>query len=531
MEDFNEPLNEKMFSITKKDNVFIIILTVASVLMSVLGIFGGFRGGFAVVNILLMVVMTLFSFKKDYKFKVSSGIFLAEAILLSLVFLITSNIALRFFGFILSVLVLFLLFFSFAKDERDKNEYDFFASLMATALGGVILNLPVTAKSVFSGDSKSKKHFPKIFIGIVAALPVLTIVIPLLMSSDEAFSGLVKTFGDNAFLSIIKIILGLLIAFFLVTLCLTIKNDGVVSAGEVNLNRIDKTVLISFLSSISVCYVAYLISQLAYFFSAFKGILPSNYSFTMAGYARRGFFEMCIIAIINFFLVFIAVLFVKERNIATKILSFFICVFTLVIISTAISKMFLYIERFGMTQLRILTSAFMIFLAVMFIALIVKIFVTRIVILKFGVILAAAFLIVLGLFNVNSFIANYNYTAYINGKLSTIDVGTIYELGDEGVPYIIKLIQDDDENTSTWAKENLIYYYKYDYYNIEEKYDADLKIYEIKSKKYDSIGSFGISRSKAYKLLDKFIEENPEFLTEEYKVDGDQEYAIEDSPY
>jgi hypothetical protein len=153
------------------------------------------------------------------------------------------------------------------------------------------------------------------------------------------------------------------------------------------------------------------------------------------------------------------------------------------------------------------------------------------VILKFGVILAAAFLIVLGLFNVNSFIANYNYTAYINGKLSTIDVGTIYELGDEGVPYIIKLIQDDDENTSTWAKENLIYYYKYDYYNIEEKYDADLKIYEIKSKKYDSIGSFGISRSKAYKLLDKFIEENPEFLTEEYKVDGDQEYAIEDSPY
>ena len=44
------------------------------------------------------------------------------------------------------------------------------------------------------------------------------------------------------------------------------------------------------LGMISLVYVLYLVSQLAYFSGGFSGILPKGY--TMAEYARRGFFEM-----------------------------------------------------------------------------------------------------------------------------------------------------------------------------------------------------------------------------------------------
>ncbi len=511
--EIKESKNIKLFDLTKIDSIYIVILTIASIFLSFLGITCGFRGGFAVTNIPIIVTMVLFCFKKGFKFKLNSVVYLFEIILLSAVFLVTSNGTVRFFSFAIMFFISFLLFFSIAKKNKDKNELDFFTSMGTTLLDGGISNIPITARSLFSDDKNGRKIFSKILIGIAASLPVLLVVIPLLMASDEAFSGLIKIFGDNVFVLILKMILGLIIAIMLISFCLTLKNNGIAEPAELNLKKTDKTVLISFLSSISVCYILYLVSQLAYFFSAFKGLLPNDYSFTLATYARRGFFEMCVIAVINFGLIFCTHLFAKENNIISKILNVFICVFTLIIIATAISKMFLYIENFGMTKLRIITTAFMIFLSIMFIALLIKIFVSKIIIVKFGIALAGLFLIVLGLFNINSFIGEYNYKAYIEDKLtSTIDVKTIYELGDEGVPYLIKLSEYVDVNVNEAASDYLFGCYINDYYNVESEFKNNLMIYRITGKKYTSIGSYSISRTRAYKLLDEFLEKNPGFL-------------------
>ena len=174
---------------------------------------------------------------------------------------------------------------------------------------------------------------------------------------------------------------------------------------------------------ISVCYLIYLFSQLAYFFSAFKGFLPENYSFTPAEYARRGFFEMSIIAAINFVIIFAALLLSPKKNgkisVVSRIFCAFIGIFTIIIISTAISKMVPYIDRFGMTRLRIGTSAFMLFLTVVFISLMLRLFVSRIRVVKTAFITAGIVLALLSNLNVNSIIADYNYTAYINKSLKT----------------------------------------------------------------------------------------------------------------
>ena len=222
----------------------------------------------------------------------------------------------------------------------------------------------------------------------------------------------------------------------------------------------ENAVVIPFLSVISVCYLMYLFSQLAYFFSAFKGILPADYKFTVSDYARRGFFEMCIIAVINLVLVFAVLLFARKSEgkicAANKAICTFIGGFTLIIIVTALSKMILYIKKLGMTELRITTSAFMLFLAVVFVSVILCIFIKGIRVLRVAFITAGCILVILGTVNVNSAIAKYNYNAYKSGLLKDIDVQTIYDVGDEGIPYLVLLAKDSNITVAENAKEKIM---------------------------------------------------------------------------
>ena len=74
----------------------------------------------------------------------------------------------------------------------------------------------------------------------------------------------------------------------------------------------DFTIVITVTSLLCVVYIMYCLSQLTYFISAFKGILPADYTF--AGYARKGFFECIPLGIINLLLIIVLTLFTKTRR-------------------------------------------------------------------------------------------------------------------------------------------------------------------------------------------------------------------------
>ncbi len=85
------------------------------------------------------------------------------------------------------------------------------------------------------------------------------------------------------------------------------------------------------------------VSQLAYFFSAFSGMLPEGQGFTSAAYARRGFFELTAIAAVNILLLLLVLLLAKRGptgriSPGVKALSLFIGVFTLLLGATAFSQ-------------------------------------------------------------------------------------------------------------------------------------------------------------------------------------------------
>lgn len=504
----------RKFDICKRDIVFSFIFLFCSAVFSFMGLWGGFRMGFTVSSVITTIAITVYVINKTTKinfFCLLCGIF---SLLLSFSFAITSNSSVRVWSFCVLIVLSLIWFCSLAK-PCEKSDYGILTMIFKPVFYGACSNLAKSMMSLFSGKNKNRKALGSAVLGAVLAFPVLLVVVPLLISSDAAFSGLAMNLIENVAGSVLKLIVALIIAPFIISYCFSLKKDEQKPCENVEIKSVDTPIIISFLSVMSVCYLTYLFSQLAYFFSAFSGFLPDDYSFTVSEYARRGFFEMCIIAAINFIIILVCLLLSRKNegkiSVATKILCTFVGFFTLVIIATALSKMFLYIKSFGMTELRITTTAFMIFLSVTFISLMIKVFISKIRVLRVALISAAAVLTLLGIFNINNIIAGYNYNAYINGKLDKIDVYAIYELGEEGIPYLAKLTESDDYTVASkaeqWLKE--VVYKSGKYY--ENFYDEE-GYYSIGKKLYTDLGQFSFSRNKAYKVLDEYLSENPEVL-------------------
>ncbi|MBE6749873.1 MAG: DUF4173 domain-containing protein [Ruminococcaceae bacterium] len=513
----------KTFELSIKDGIFALLFCVASVMFSSFGLFGGFCGGFTVSFLVIFGVITAYLCTKNVKISAIGVVLGMLSCALSVIFSITSNGSVRFFGFICIVLSTIIWFDSLVRKDKIKSEVSLLASIFAQVFEEMLPNLPVTFTSFFNGKGKFGKNLGRVLIGIALAIPVLIIVVPLLMSSDDAFKGFVEMLFDNVALTLLEFAIGIVIAVMVITYCLTLKKENSKTVEIKGFGGVENAIIISFLSVISICYLTYLFSQLAYFFSAFKGFLPKDYKFTYAEYARKGFFEMCAIAGINLVLILVVFIISKKKNgkvnIASRLFCVFIGLFTLLIITTAISKMVLYIDTYGMTVLRLTTSAFMIFLAVVFIAVMLKLFIKRIRIIYTALITASIILLVLGIGNVNKVAADYNYYAYKNGLLETeVDVYSFYELGDEGVPYLVKLCDEQDltlrEDAREQVKSLITFgdYYETEYEEIKGNLYGFIGRYEVKGKVYDKPSQFSFARNEAYEALDKFIEENPEIL-------------------
>lgn len=345
------------------------------------------------------------------------------------------------------------------RDSSFRNTGDFFRTLFGLTFG----NIGAAFYGIFhrkdeNGETRSRKMGAPL-LGFACAVPVLLIVIPLLMSSDEAFDNMLgrissDTVGELVLSTILGLFAFLLIFSRLFALPKTEKREKSPST----FRGMASVTLCVALSMISLVYVLYLVSQLAYFFDAFSGLLPKGFS--VAEYARRGFFEMCTVCAINLVLIFLASLLSRKEKgktpLAIRLFSLFFCIFSLVLISTALSKMFLYIDSFGMTHKRILTSVFMVFLAVMFLAVGLRLFVPRVPYMKIGLITASLLLIATCYVNVDGMIAEYNVTAYQNHKLDSIDMDTLAELDhDSIVPWLLVLREDEDAFVRLDAKHLL----------------------------------------------------------------------------
>lgn len=320
-------------------------------------------------------------------------------------------------------------------------------------------------RQVFSKSGKGKGFLSGV-LGIVFFLPVLIIVITLLNDADAAFENLMEQFrfsvSENMLIYIRDILFGIPVACYLYGLlygsrhrrCAETATIESVNEQIKSFRVIPETAVYSALAALNLIYVVFFLVQASYLFSAFQNSLPE--SMTYAEYARRGFFELCAVSGINFGVIAFAHLIAKREK--PKVLKFYtvaLCIFTLMLIGTAMSKMGMYISYYGLTQMRVYTSWFMIVLLFLFAIILLRQMKafngTRI-----SVIGCVVLFLLLSFGNVDGMIAKYNIGRYQQGTLENLDVKAFYELSDGAVPYLYGLYQETDDPVLKYRLEKVI---------------------------------------------------------------------------
>ena len=288
----------------------------------------------------------------------------------------------------------------------------------------------------------------------VAAIP--TAIVTLLLSYDEQFTGLLESIFsfslDGVFEVVRDLIFAFLVAIILFGVLFGVKNRKESTEGKeqafpaVNCHVLPKALLCAAVTPILGIYAIFFASQWGYYVSAFTHRLPEH--LTYADYARSGFFELCWVSAINAGILLLFHLLIRrkpgEKGVLRAIYSVLFSLATLVLIATALSKMLLYIDSYGLTQKRVYASLLMLLLAACFLAVLVAQFVKKLRPLPVILVLCLIFFGLGVLPNVDGMIADYNVDAYLAGDLPDVDVETLASYGEASVPALCRLHEHMD---------------------------------------------------------------------------------------
>ncbi len=424
-------------------------------------LYGGLNLGFALFSLGLLGCNVWYLGSKGHSFGGYEKALLAFAALIILGFARSSDSVVK------AVMLMILLFaanlgFCLAAGQNRRRPGGFGTVLDAPraffsfGFGGMEPSLRGVNEARKNGGSVGKKGSAAL-LGIAIAVPVVAVMLPLLVSSDAAFEGLVNLLPETDVREPVwSVVTGLLAAWFLFARGLGLHNKAKREQAAGIQKRLSPITVNILLGAVGGLYLAYLLSQLAYFVGGLSGILPEGY--TLAQYARRGFFEMAWLSGINLSLVlFCAGLVEREEKLPglTRGLCLYLCAVTLFLIGTASAKMLLYIGGYGLTRLRVLTQTVMIWLAITTVLVGVRLMKPWFAYMQAVILTALALSILLFWVDVDSFVARYNVRAYQSGKLEAVDMYHLSELGYGALPYIVELTEDSDPEIAQHASSVL----------------------------------------------------------------------------
>ena len=451
-----------VFPTGRKEFRLLCFTILLALLITDMAFFYGLHMGFAVMCFACILVPIVYLLRNGHRLTPYS------AVLLILSLLCAASFARSEDGFVKFITLLFTfsgasmgLCLLAGQDRRDPKGFlsltDAIASFFSLSFGHFGASVGGLSQAGKQAGPAGKNR-SAVLVGLLIALPVLAILIPLLIRADAAFEGLLGLLPQFDLSELfVSIIFGAPLALVLYTHHTALHHatrqqpDRKVTKGVHALTV--NTVLIC----VCVVYVAYLLSQLAYFSSGFAGILPEG--FTMAEYARRGFFEMAWISGINLLIMVLSVALVAKQDgrapLLTRLLCMFVALVSLFIVATASAKMLMYIDSYGLTRLRVLTQVIMVFLSLTVIFVTVWLFLPRFAYMKAVMITALAICCCVAWADVDTVVAAYNVKAYLSGQLSTIDMDHLWDLGDGAVPYLELLTEDANRSVANTARSIL----------------------------------------------------------------------------
>ena len=198
--------------------------------------------------------------------------------------------------------------------------------------------------------------WPYIILGLVIALPILLIVLPLLASSDAVFSNLLgRIFDIDLNLEGLRTLIGIIVmitcVFFIsyALICRLSDRSSFLDTPVPDRRTKNPLTAITISVVLLIVYGLYCAIQVIYLFMGY-GTLPEGY--TYAEYVHEGFYQLVFVCIINLILVLMCRKYSQE-NTVLKVMLTLISACTFIMIFSSAYRMMLYIGAYGLTFLRL----------------------------------------------------------------------------------------------------------------------------------------------------------------------------------
>jgi hypothetical protein len=323
-------------------------------------------------------------------------------------------------------------------------------------------------------DAARYQILMKISVGLLLSLPLVIVAAALLSSADMLFQRTLQQvpdwFGNVPVGEVLfRGLVILIAASYTFGLMWSMRKDtgksrdagveGIVFEPEPEPEHVhrkvsraalvfDPIITATVLISINTVYVLFTAVQFAYLFGGGgDGVLPDGA--TYAEYARRGFGEVVFVSILNFGIM-MGALYVTKASVhaAVRLVRLVLILLlgnTLVMLISAFIRLSMYEAAYGYTYTRFFVHAFLLWLGVMLVLMLVKIVRPGKGLFRAAFILTVAAYIALNYVNMDAIIASRNIERYhSNGR---IDWSYLNRLSYDAVPVLMKLAQAERVRT------------------------------------------------------------------------------------
>lgn len=279
--------------------------------------------------------------------------------------------------------------------------------------------------------------------GLVLAIPMLLVFAQLFASADARFSdylsSLSQVFSFSAVEHLITMALMSVLSFGLLAMVLRKPDPGRLEVPDkLRLGR-EETLII--MGSLALLFLVFVVLQASYLFGG-QDIIGQTSGLTVAEYARRGFFEMLVVAGLTL-LVLLAMSGLRCDVHIFRPLAVIMVGLVLIIMISALQRLLLYVEAFGLTVDRLLALGVMLWLSGTLVGFVLTVlrgcpqgfaFAS----VAFGIML----LLAAGAMNPAALVARTNLQRVMADSGNPVDLLYLERLGADAVPVIMETFDE-----------------------------------------------------------------------------------------
>lgn len=323
----------------------------------------------------LMILISSTILVKDYE-KINKKAYL---LIIPIVLIIISNLVLKVLkgnldgtNQLLNIIVLPLLISTYL--------FMLVRSDFKVSLENMFLVFKLFPKNLFKNlkfikiDTKKDKNdkIINIIFGTIIGVFISGLILALLTSADAYFDKFLSSIAININVNfnLWYVIKGIIYFVILFVIGINLFKNKEIALKESKMSNINKTVVTTMLFIVNFVFVLFLISEISKLCGNFLKV-PKGYIYS--SYAREGFFQLLFVTLINFgiilYLIYKTNLVKEDKKVKYLVLS--LIAFSIFLIFNSYYRMFLYMGRFGFTNLRLQVILFL-FMEIILFGFIIK---------------------------------------------------------------------------------------------------------------------------------------------------------------